>query len=225
VSQCEESGPPALAERWRRVTTGEELAELRFWTRRLHDRRLLDAVLSVAADGARERSVRLSALQVLVSYVDPAWTATLADLDDHVREPVLPGVADAQTPILGVVPAGADAGEQIVAMLRRVAALDGDPLAGSALWLWDALVRAKPALGIPDAARLSLTPVCGSRYQIVNPNLIPLFVQIVGLGDRDAAWIQVPAAAAKRINALAAVTMTYAGQEVASAIPSSTPCR
>ena len=79
----------ALAQRWSTDagTDTTALAQLVYVTSRLHDRRLLDAVLTAAADQARPYMVRRAALDVAVAFWRPGAVLPLT-----AGEPALQGV-------------------------------------------------------------------------------------------------------------------------------------
>lgn len=94
---CDESGPPAIALRWRRTLPSDTLA-LRgflFASSHLRDGRVFDAVYSIVRDTARQRHERAAALLVLGAQLDSSarvelipgvhgepWRATLAGVFD-----------------------------------------------------------------------------------------------------------------------------------------------
>lgn len=226
MSRCDETGPQVLARLWEDASVDPARVDgLVYLTSSLHDQRVLDALLRVATSLTRDRMVRLRALGVLITYIDPKLVVRLGDLDSVTPEPVL-GWRGHLTHGVGSEAPGADAPDRIMDALRAMGTSDSDPIAPSAKWLWEALVRERPTLGLPDAERLSLTVVCGMRFVIVNPNPIRLLVKLVmpGLGSYSP---QLPASDSTTVEFArpAPVTLQYAGDVIARASPSSEPCR
>lgn len=82
VDRCTEYGGAALARTWA-VPPADitALTQLVLSSQRLRDQRIVDAVLEVARSESASREVRLRALQVLASYVDPSRTPRLDEME------------------------------------------------------------------------------------------------------------------------------------------------
>jgi hypothetical protein len=70
---CERSAGEAHSRVWSTpALTTDELKALAYASRSVRDRRIMDAVMSKASDAAASSDVRLAALTVLASYIDPS---------------------------------------------------------------------------------------------------------------------------------------------------------
>jgi hypothetical protein len=125
--RCDESGPPALAALWRRLSDDRtELGRVTYKTSSLRDQRLLDAMVATARDRSRPTLVRLATFQVLMSYFD---TATYMPLEDLERPPVGSPLSFQFDFVAedGAQPLSASAPDTILAVLHELAAGDPDP--------------------------------------------------------------------------------------------------
>jgi hypothetical protein len=125
------------------------------------------------------------------------------------------------------MPAGPNAAERIMALLRRMGSTNGDHLGSAARWLWQALVREKLELGLPDAQTMSLTAVCDLTYRIDNPTPISLTVELVGDGyiGRGHYLEARPGSVTTRRAFRQFATLMYNGREIATVPASPEPCR
>lgn len=87
IRRCDQSGPAALAEFWRREAPAEvaELDLLFNATRSFNDRRVVDAVAEVARRRTAPETTRVYAIALLFSYAVPGRYIKVADLL-HPRE-------------------------------------------------------------------------------------------------------------------------------------------
>lgn len=127
VIRCDESGPPALATLWGRLSDPDrdDLEFLSYNTSRLRDQRILEAVVTVAQDPGRHTLVRLAAFQVLVSYFDTGYVSIDA-LEAPPAVRVMPRMIDF-VPSDGAEPLRSDAEETILAVMQDLAQGDPDP--------------------------------------------------------------------------------------------------
>jgi len=224
LAPCRESGPDALARIWQSIPADEPaLRELRFASRRVRDERTLAALLAIAGNPAREREVRLSAFQVLVVYVDPRL---VFDPENLGHAPIVLGSGSHASYDVGSEPPRPDAAERIIALLRQVGTSDADPMAPAARWLWEALVRTRPELGVDDAERLTLTAVCEFTFRITNPNPISLLVEFEGDHYHGLSPIGVrPGDMELRAAFRQSARLMYQGREIATVTASRERCR
>jgi hypothetical protein len=82
IRQCGESGPQALADRWRDAppTNQDELSELASATRAFRTREVFDAVATVAGTPAADQLARVYAIALLQSYAHPGTSLSIEDL-------------------------------------------------------------------------------------------------------------------------------------------------
>lgn len=82
IRQCGESGPSAVAERWRTAppTGREDLRALIGATAAFRTREVFDAVATVARTPSADERVRAYALALLYSYADPGGGLSVDDL-------------------------------------------------------------------------------------------------------------------------------------------------
>jgi len=74
LRRCEISAVPAFARAWSdRELRSAELRQLEAGSKEVHDRRIMEAVLTVAHDEAAEEDVRLAAFNVLFHYLWPRY--------------------------------------------------------------------------------------------------------------------------------------------------------
>ncbi len=133
ISNCDESGPPAVAALW--ASTPGDTSALERMVRRtqlLRDERILSTLLDVAQDAARPQIVRLSSIRVLISYYAPGHTSSL----DNLAYPSQPAFFLAwQTEFLptdGAHPLSGTSRDRIRAGLRVLASGDPDPVVARA---------------------------------------------------------------------------------------------
>lgn len=82
IRECSESGPQALAARWRTAppTQADELVLLVSATRAFHTREVFDAVAAVARTRSNDQLVRVYAMALLQSYARPGTSLSVDDL-------------------------------------------------------------------------------------------------------------------------------------------------
>lgn len=134
IRACDESAGPALAARWSRLdatTSRAALEELAFTSRSIRDQRLMDALVSVATSSSQPVSVRLEAISVLASYVNPRVYVSLKWLEEPPTNSSLPLVNDFE-PSDGSVPLAAGTRETVLASLGQIASAEGDSVVGRA---------------------------------------------------------------------------------------------
>lgn len=84
IRRCDQSGPPALAEFWRRAAPSDtaELGLLFNATRDFNDRRVVDAVAEIARLGSGSETTRIYAFALLFNYAVPGIYIDVGDLLD-----------------------------------------------------------------------------------------------------------------------------------------------
>jgi len=134
IRRCDESGPPALAEFWRRAAPSdmEELGRLFNVTRDFNDRRVVDAVAETARLGSAPETTRIYAMALLFNYAVPGIYIEAGDLlDPTIRFPTMGWVthddrADSTRALLG------DLRPEVSEVLRSVTAAEPNSRVGVA---------------------------------------------------------------------------------------------
>jgi hypothetical protein len=128
MTACDESAGPALANHWLalREADRDALGQLTFSSRSVRDQRIFDAVLAVAGAADRAPLIRLSALQVLVSYTDPILSVSLEDLERPKDNESLGHILDF-APTDGAVPLAAGDPAAVMDLLRRLVQQEPNP--------------------------------------------------------------------------------------------------
>jgi hypothetical protein len=89
IANCEDEGPSAIVQEWRRVPADTAaVVQLMRASTAIRDMRIYEQVRSVAVDRSRADVVRVGAMHVLDSYVDPhhaGWFESRPPADRQVR--------------------------------------------------------------------------------------------------------------------------------------------
>jgi hypothetical protein len=133
IGRCGEEGPPALAKRWRDIAADTaEVRDLINASARLRDRRLFDLASSVSRDPSRPDVVRVGAMILLVSYVDPHHLVSFPalaprDLGRRRGPPIILDNLSAHEilQIDGAQPLGGPLAARAIAVFREVAGQGG----------------------------------------------------------------------------------------------------
>lgn len=148
ISACDESGGPALAAVWQSATDDpQELGRLVYVTTRLRDQRILDALLAIARDRTRPAAIRLSTLQVLISYFAPGAYVSIVSLEHPPFGSPL-GWETEFAPTEGAVPLASSARDEILSLTTELARSDQDSTVRDAARFvtegLEAILRARP---------------------------------------------------------------------------------
>lgn len=137
IDDCDGSGPPVLARVWREVAP--EPAALGAVIRssvRLRDRRVYDAVASIARDRSGAGIKRAAALHLLGRWADPGFSLEYASFFDRGNEPseanggtrpIQLTFIDHDTQHEGSQPLPATVAQDVLALARNLAGGDSDP--------------------------------------------------------------------------------------------------
>ncbi|HEX6535792.1 MAG TPA: hypothetical protein VF041_14435 [Gemmatimonadaceae bacterium] len=147
IRVCDQSAGPALASRWRALREADrtELGHLSFTSRSVRDQRIFDAALAVAGARGTAPLIRLAALGVLASHVDPTVYVSLEKLEHPKANQLLPAVLDF-APRDGAVPLAESDKATFLTFLRGLVEHEPDPqVATAARYLLRGFMAGEPS--------------------------------------------------------------------------------
>jgi len=133
---CSQTGPSIIVEEWARSDLPpNRLAALSRASGTLRDQRIYDAVTARVLDSSAEDRVRLEGMGVLVRYFDQCLAVLLREPGDPIRggrSAILLGEYDHDPSTEGAIPLNRSVRADVLAVFRRVAALEPQGIVGEA---------------------------------------------------------------------------------------------